>query len=119
MATSTNDWIGTDDIVPPFGVGSWDDPNGIENFINRGFRLVFVAFGLYALLNFVLAAFNFINSQGEAKNLEKAKKLFTNSVVGLALLAITFLVAGVLGAVFFGNWDALLNLSATITDITN
>lgn len=83
-------------------------------FINRGFRLAFIGFGLFALLNFVLAAYNFINAQGETKNLEKARKLFTNSVVGLMLLAVTFLVAGVIGAVFFGEWNALLNLNQAI-----
>lgn len=114
-----NDWLGTDKITPPFG-GSWDDPNtGIESFINRGFRLVFVVFGLYALLNFVMAAFNFINSQGDAKNLEKAKKLFTNSIVGLGLIAVTFIVAGVIGAVFYGDWDALLNLNEAINNAIN
>jgi len=114
MATNT-DWIGTDQIVPPVG-GNWDDANGLENFINRGFRLAFVAFGLYTLLNFVLAAFNFINSQGEAKNIEKARKMITNSIVGLVLMALVFIVAGVIGAVFFGSWDTLLNLQQTIDE---
>lgn len=114
-----DDWLGKDKITPPFG-GSWNDAdNGIESFINRGFQLVFVVFGLYALLNFVLAAFNFINSQGEAKNLEKAKKLFTNSIIGLALIAVTFIVAGIIGAVFYGNWDALLDLNTAIETAIN
>jgi len=118
MAGST-DWIGTDQIVPPVG-GDWNDPTtGLENFINRGFKLAFVAFGLYTLLNFVLAAFNFINAQGEAKNLEKARKLITNSIVGLVLMAVVFVVAGVIGAVFFGSWDALLNLNAAIEGTFN
>ena len=69
------DWIGQDKITPPFG-GNWNDPgSGLEAFINNGFRLAFVAFGLYSLLNFVMAAFNYINAQGETKNIEKAKNL--------------------------------------------
>ncbi len=112
-----NDWIGQDKITPPFG-GNWNDPGkGLESFINNGFRLAFVIFGLYSLLNFILAAFNYINSHGDDKNLEKARKLITNSIVGLALIAVTFLVAGLIGAVFFGDWDALLDLNVAIENI--
>ena len=113
------DWLGRDQITPPLG-GSWNDANsGLENFINNGFRLAFVAFGLYTLLNFVLAAFNYINAQGETKNIEKAKKLVTNSIVGLMMIAVTFIIAGVIGAVFFGDWYYLLNLNTAISDIIN
>lgn len=111
------DWIGQNKITPPFG-GNWNDSgSGLEAFINNGFRLAFVAFGLYSLLNFVMAAFNYINAQGETKNIEKAKKLVTNSIVGLAMIAVTFIVAGVIGAVFFGSWDALLDLNTAINSI--
>jgi len=113
------DWIGQDKITPPFG-GNWDDANsGLESFINNGFRLAFVAFGLYTLLNFVLAAFNYINAQGETKNIEKAKKLVTNSIVGLVMIAVTFIVAGIIGAVFFGEWNALLDLEGAINKAIN
>ena len=110
------DWVGT--ITPPFNSGSYDQAGaGIEGFINRGFTLVFAGFGLYALLNFIMAAYNYINSQGEAKNIEKAQKLVINSLIGLFLLATTFLIAGVIGAVFFGSWDYLLNLNDLLGSI--
>jgi len=117
MAATSTDWIGQDKITPPLG-GSWNDPgSGLENFINNGFRLAFVVFGLYTLLNFVMAAFNYINAGGESKNIEKAQKLVTNSIIGLAMIAVTFLVAGLIGAVFFGSWDKLLDLNQAIQDI--
>ena len=113
------DWIGKDKITPPMG-GSYSEAGaGLEGFINNGFRLAFLAFGLYTLLNFVMAAFNYINAQGESKNIEKAQKLVTNSIVGLAMIAVTFIVAGVIGAVFFGDWDYLLNLETAINEIIN
>jgi len=114
LLAAETDWIGKDKITPPMG-GSWQ--GGLETFINNGFRLAFVVFGLYALLNFVLAAFNYINAQGETKNIEKAKKLITNSIIGLGMIAVVFIVAGVLGAVFFGDWDALLDLETAINNI--
>jgi hypothetical protein len=113
------DWIGQDKITPPLG-GSYDDAGGgLETFINNGFRFALVAFGLYALLNFVLAAFSYMSAQGETKNIEKAKKLITNSVIALFMLAVTFIVAGLIGALFFGSWDKLLNLTGAIDEIIN
>ncbi len=117
MKLLANDILGTDKITPPFGAGSWE--TGLTGFINRGFRLAFVAFGLYALLNFVLAAYNYINSQGETKNIEKAQKMITQSIIGLFLMSMTFVIAGVIGTVFFGDWDALLDLTQQIQNITN
>ena len=66
--------------------------------------------------HFVLAAFNYMNAAGEAKNVEKAKKMLTQTVIGLLLLSVSFLFAGIIGAVFFGSWDFILN---PVTQINN
>ncbi|MFA6005596.1 MAG: hypothetical protein WC775_03895 [Patescibacteria group bacterium] len=108
-----NAWIGN--IQPPIGSGNYD--TALLPFINNLFKLVFVGFGLYALVNFVLAAFNYINAGGEAKNIEKAKKMISQSVVGLLLLSVSFIFAGVIGAVFFGNWNFILDPVAQINNI--
>jgi hypothetical protein len=108
-----NAWIGT--INPPVGSGNFD--TALLPFINNIFKLVFVGFGLYALVNFVLAAFNFMNAGSDAKNLEKARKMITQTVIGLLLLSVSFIFAGVIGAVFFGNWNFILNPVDQINNI--
>ena len=35
------------------------------------------------------------------------------------MIAVTFIVAGVIGVVFFGEWDYLLNLNSAIENIIN
>lgn len=112
-----DDPLGIKEIKPPIDSGGGDPGTVLETLINNGFKIAFVLLGLYALLNFILAAFNYINSQGEQEKVVKAQKMITNSIIGLALLAMTFIVAGVIGQVFFGDWNALLDLDAAIKSI--
>lgn len=107
-----NSWIGT--VVPPVGSGNYD--TALVPFINNLFKLVFVGFGLYALATFILAAFNFMNAGGEAKNIEKAKKMITQTVIGILLLSVSFIFAGLIGLVFFRDWNFILN---PVTQIQN
>lgn len=103
-------WIGT--INPPTGGGDYS--TGLVPFINGGIRLVFVGLGLFALLEFMLAGYHMINSQGDSKNLDKAKKMITNSAIGLVFLVMTFIFGAVIGQVFFGRWDFILDPTETI-----
>lgn len=113
LAENVPSWIGA--ITPPMGSGSWEV--GLENFINRGFKLIFLGFAAYALINFVMAAYDYINDGGENKKIETAKKRLTQTVIGLVLLSLFFIFAGIVGQVFFGNWDYVLNLTDTIKGI--
>ncbi|MEK9179423.1 MAG: hypothetical protein AAB893_03060 [Patescibacteria group bacterium] len=104
------DPLGLRDIQPPVGSSNVNDPNsGLVMFINRGFTLLFMGFGLYVLVNFIRAAFWFIGAQGDPKNIEKAKSTLTQSAIGLILILLVFVVGGVIGQVFFGNWNFLLD----------
>jgi len=116
-AGSATDWIGQ--ISPPVGNADYTDKSkGLDNFINNGFKLIFMAFGVYALINFVLSAYDFINSQGEAKKIEQATKRLTQTIIALVLLVMVFIFAGLIGAIFFGDWNYLLNFSQTLSTIT-
>jgi flagellar biosynthesis protein FlhB len=106
-------WLG--EITPPIGGKSYEQ--GLVDFINNAFKLIFIGFGLYSILNFVLASYYFLNAQGETKNVEKARKMITQSIIGLALLASVFVFAGVIGQVFFKDWDYLLDIVPTIQTI--
>ena len=105
LAAVNTDWIGN--VSPPFGGGGY--ASGLTPFINGVLWLVFLFFGLYALYMFVLAAYTFINSQGDPKNVEKAQKMITYSVIGLVLLVTSFMFAAIIGQVFFGSWDFVLD----------
>lgn len=114
---NNDDPLGLRDIQPPVGSSNVNDPNsGLVMFVNRGFTLLFMGFGLYVLVNFIRASFWFISAQGDAKNIEKAKSTLTQSAVGLILALLVFVVAGVIGQVFFGNWNFLLDPVKSLED---
>ncbi|MCR4326782.1 MAG: pilin [Candidatus Roizmanbacteria bacterium] len=104
------DWIGT--VKPP--VGGSDYSTGLVPFINGALWLVFIFFGLYAFYMFIMAAYTFINSKGDPKNIEKAQNMITYSVIGLVLLVSSFMFAGIIGVVFFGSWDFVLDPTKAI-----
>lgn len=117
LFADATDPLGLRDIQPPVGSSNVNDPNsGLVMFINRGFALLFMGFGLYVLMNFIRAAFWYISAQGDAKNIEKAKSTLTQSAVGLILMLLVFVVGGVIGQVFFGNWNFLLDPIKSLED---
>lgn len=114
LSQNTPDWIGT--ISPPIGGKSYQE--GLVPFINNAFKLLFVAIGFYALLQFVLAAYDYINAEGNPDKIKKAQSRITYSVIGLMLMALTFVFAGFIGQVFFGDWNYLLDINTAIEQLS-
>lgn len=75
-------------------------------------RLLIVAAGLFALFNFIFAGIQMITSEGDPKKMEAARSKIIMSVVGLAIVAASFMLAAVLGLLFFG--DATIFLTPKI-----
>ncbi len=113
FAQQTPDWIGT--VSPPIGGKSYEE--GLVPFINNAFKLLFIAIGFYALLQFVLAAYDYINAEGDKEKTAKAQRRITFSVIGLVLMALTFIFAGLIGQVFFGDWNYLLDINTAINQL--
>jgi hypothetical protein len=104
------DWIGT--VKPPVYDKGYSE--GLVPFINNGFRLLFIVFGAFALVNFVLAAYDFINAGGDNKRIDTAKSRLTQTIIGLVLLVSCFIFAGLVGQIFFGDWFFILDINKTI-----
>jgi hypothetical protein len=101
-------------ITPPPGTPNVADPQtGLVRMINVGMSGLMTVAALYTLLNLVLAGFNYVTSSGDSKKTAEANQRITYSVVGLAIIVVTPLIAAVLGVVAFGRWDAILNPQIT------
>lgn len=81
-------------------------------FITNILRLFFVAAGIFALLNFLVGGFGFINAGGDSKAIEKAWAKIWQSLLGLVLIVGSFAVAAIFGQLIFG--DALFILEPKI-----
>lgn len=81
---------------PTQGIGPGTDPRII---ITNAITIVFVVAILLVLVYLLWGAFQWITSGGDKDNIDKARKRITNALIGLAILALAFLIARVVGGV--------------------
>ena len=71
-------------------------------------RLLTIGAGLYAFLNFVVAGIGFISSGGNPQGIQQAWAKIYQSLIGLSVVILSFVFAGLLGLIFFGSATAIL-----------
>ncbi|MFZ5365839.1 MAG: hypothetical protein ACOZBZ_00920 [Patescibacteria group bacterium] len=106
-----------DDIIgpvkPPPGISKWigmggQGVPGLIPFLNAIIKLLIVGAGLYAFLNLILAGYQFMSAGGEPKSVEKAWAKIWQSLVGLLIIAGSFVLAAIFGWLLFGDATAIL-----------
>lgn len=76
---------------------------GLIVLLNNIIRLLFVIGGLLVFLNLVLAGFQFMNSGGDPKQIETAWNKIWQSLIGLTIMVISFVLTAIAGFIFFGD----------------
>jgi hypothetical protein len=89
-------------------VGDNGELIGIMTLLNTLLRLVFIVAGIYALLNIIIAGINFMGAGGDAKVVASAWNRIWQTALGLLIIVVSFLLAAVIGAIFFGDPTAIL-----------
>ncbi len=84
-------------------------PGGLINLISSSVRLIVVVAGLFAFFNILFAGVSYITSGGDPKGIEAARQKILMSVVGLVIVAGTFIVTAIFSMIFYGRPDAILN----------
>lgn len=79
-------------------------------------RLVFVAAGIFALVNFIIAGFAYMTAGGDPKKLEQAWSRIWLTLLGLILVVGSFVFAALIGQLFFGDAGYILNPTITTPD---
>ena len=82
---------------------------GLIILLNSLIKLVIVIAGVYTLWNLIIAGYQFINAGGEPKNVAKAWEKIWQSIVGLMIVAGSFVLAMVFGWLIFGDPTILIN----------
>ncbi len=90
-------------LLPEGGQG------GLIYFFNNVIKFLIVVAGLYAFLNLILAGYGFMSAGGDPKAVEKAWAKIWQSLVGLLIIAGSFLLAAIFGWLLFGDPSAILN----------
>jgi len=97
-------------INPPPGVSKYSGTagEGLFVFLNNLMKLIIVVAGLFALFNFIIAGYDYINAGGDSQKVSKAWEKIWQSLVGLLIAAGSFTLAAVFGKLIFGDWGAIL-----------
>jgi hypothetical protein len=102
------------EITPPVGVKDYNDLAGGDGigiliFINRFIQLIFVLAGIWVLYNVISAGFTYLGSEGDAKAHQTVRDKITMSVIGLLIIVASYGFASLIGLIFFGRPDFILN----------
>jgi len=80
---------------------------GFANYISIALKTMYILGGLAMTLMFIYGGLMYITSAGDDKDLGKAKKIMTDAIVGIIILASSIPIAKILESIFglniFGN----------------
>lgn len=97
-------------VLPPPGIDKYKGltEGGLVSFLNVILNLLVVVAGLYALFNLIFAGYQFMSAGGDQKNIEAAWGKIWQSLLGLTIVAGSFLLAALFGWLIFGDASAIL-----------
>ncbi len=97
-------------VKPPYGdTGYTSDVGGIIIFGSNILRLIFLIAGLFSLVKIIIAGFGFISAGGDPKAITKAWDNIWQSIVGLLIIVSSFVLAALIGQIFFNNANFILH----------
>jgi len=76
---------------------------GLTSFISNLLIFIITIAGLFTLVNFIIAGYLYMSSNGEPQKLIAAGNKILQSLIGLAVISGAFIIAGIIGHVFFNN----------------
>ena len=77
------------------------EAGGLTNFISKLLIFIISIAGLFTLVNFIIAGYLYMSSNGEPQKLLAAGNKMLQSLIGLAIISGAFIIAGIIGHVFF------------------
>lgn len=83
--------------------------SGPISLLTNILRLVFVAAGILAFLNLIVAGFQFMTAGGDSKAIEKAWGRIWQSLIGLIIIVGSFALAALFGQLLFNDPGFILN----------
>jgi hypothetical protein len=99
-------------LSPGTYTGSYGE--GLVLLLNNLVKFAVVLAGLYAFWNLISAGYMFISAGGEPKNISKAWAKIWQSILGLLIVAGSFLLAIIIGWLIYGPQNAFILVNPTI-----
>lgn len=105
----------TNPISPPPGISKWidkfgeGDVPGLIPFFNALLQLIIVLAGIFSFLNIIIAGYQFMSAGGDPKKIGEATSKIWQSLMGLLLVAGSFVLAVIFGYLIFGDATAIIS----------
>lgn len=75
----------------------------IYPFISWGLSIFTIVAGIWALFNFVFAAFTYFGGSGDPGSHQKVRTHLTNTVLGLLIIVLAYTIAAIASTLIFGS----------------
>ena len=96
-------------ITKPQGVATYGDYNvGLISLFNNLLKLIIVGAGLFTFINIIIAGYTFLSAGGEPKKIAEAWGKIWQSLLGLSVVAGSFILAAIFGWLIFKDPGAIL-----------
>ena len=102
-----NSVIGDIDLPDFFKYGEME--GGLGNFLNNILMLITTVAGLFALFNLIMAGYGYMSANGDEKKIQQAWAKIWQSLLGLGIVAAAFLIAALVGWIFFKDPTFIIN----------
>ncbi len=104
------------EINPPPAIQKWlnissggsQQVPGLLYFANALLKLIITLAGLFAFLNIIIAGYQYMSAGGDSKKIGEATSKIWQSLMGLLLVAGSFVLAVIFGWLLFGDATAIL-----------
>ncbi len=97
--------IGT--ITPPASIPS--SPVATTDFLRAIIVFIIVLAGIYAFWQILIAGFNYISASGDKGKVEVAQQKINHAIVGLVIIALSFLISAIAGKLLFNDPGFIIN----------
>ncbi|MFC1711026.1 hypothetical protein ACFLZ1_00410 [Patescibacteria group bacterium] len=86
----------------PGQLASYGEYNvGLVKFLNNLYKMIVLGAGLFAIVNFILAGYGIMSSQGDPEKLSKAQSKIWNSIIGLIIIVAAFAIGKLVSWIMF------------------
>lgn len=82
---------------------------GLIPFISTLIRIATIVAGVIVFINFILAGYAYISSDGSSKVNEQVRNQLTFSVIGLVIIVASYTIIAIISLLLFGKADFILN----------
>ena len=101
---AADDVVGT--IALPSGIPS--DVSKTGDLISTIIRFIIIIGGLFTLWQFLSGGFTYITSGGDKTKIQEAGNKITMSLIGLVIMAASFIIIAIISQLLFGDFTAIL-----------